>query len=94
MECACQLAMVLLQRCRNSKHIDINNSGIIAPMTKLICGGVYNIKSYIMIKGFEVWRPRSLGMRTVTGSSTAVQKGQQHDCRETVGIRSNLDYGS
>jgi hypothetical protein len=37
-----------------------------------------------MLKGFEDRRPRSLGMRTVTGSSTAVQKGQQHDRRETL----------
>jgi hypothetical protein len=77
-ERACQSAMVLLQRCRSSKHNDINYSGIVAPMTKLICGGVYNIKSYIMIKGFDDLRAGSLGTRAVTGGSTAVQKGQQH----------------
>jgi hypothetical protein len=54
--------MVLLQRCRGSKHNDINNSGIVGPMTKLIWGGVHNIKSYIVVKGFNDRRPGSLGM--------------------------------
>ena len=71
--------MVLLQRCSGSKHNDINNSGIVGPMNKLICRGVYNIKSYIMIKGFGVQRHGSLGMRTVTGSSI-------------FGRRDNIEY--
>jgi hypothetical protein len=48
-------------------------------MNKLICRGVYNIKSYIMIKGFGVQRHGSLGMRTVTGSSI-------------FGRRDNIEY--
>ena len=55
-----------------------------APMTKQICGGVYKIKSYIMIKGFDEWRAGSLGTQTVTHCSTAVQKGKQHVCRKTL----------
>ena len=62
MEHACQSETMLLQGCRSSKLDDINNSGIAGPMTKLIYRGVYNIKSYIMIKGFDDWRPGSLGM--------------------------------
>ena len=74
MEHACQSETGLLQGCRSSKHDDINNFGIAGPMTKLICRGVYNIKSYIMIKVFGVQRHGSLGMRTVTGSNTFGQR--------------------
>jgi hypothetical protein len=79
MERASQSAMVLLQRCRSSKHNDIDNSGIMVLMTKLICGGVYNIKSYIMIKVFDDRGAESLGTRTVTGSNIS-------------GHRNNIEY--
>ena len=74
MKHACQSETMLLQGCRSSKHDDINNSGIAGTMTKLICRGVYNIKCYIMNKGFGVQRHGSLGMPTVTGSSTFGQR--------------------
>ena len=40
-----------------------------APMTKLICRGMCNFKKYIMIKGFDYQRARSLGTRTLTGAA-------------------------
>ena len=63
---------------QSSEHRDDDFSGIMASMAKLICRGMCNFKKYIMIKGFDYQRARSLGTRTLTGSSAAaIQQGQQ-----------------